>query len=505
MQLENDLSRLGEAAGRHLDRAHGLFIGGKRIETPGSYPLVDPSSGREFARAAQAGAKEVDTAVAAARAALEGPWGRMRPHEREGCMLRLADLMEAHGRELSEIETLCSGRLLGNTLGVDVQYSAHVLRYMAGWASKISGETKRISVPYVPQGDLIGMTLREPVGVVAAIVPWNVALGIAVWKIAPALAAGNAVVLKPSELTPFSVMRLAELAIAAGLPPGIFNIAQGDGPVTGDALCRHPLVGKITFTGSSRTGAQIMAAGALAGIKPVTLELGGKSPQIVFADVPDLDKLARLIARSFLGNAGQVCVAGSRLVVQRAIEAELVERIAAIAGEVRPGPTWRTATTFSPIISERQAARIDSIVGASRSAGAEAVIGVGRLPVEHGGIYYRPTILRSVRAGMPAVDEEIFGPVLTVQAFETEEEALSLADHPVYGLNAGLHTADLNRAVRCIRQLQAGTIWVNRYGRSGDFILPTGGYKQSGIGKDLGREAFEANLKSKTVLMHISE
>ncbi|HMR33494.1 MAG TPA: aldehyde dehydrogenase family protein [Geminicoccaceae bacterium] len=457
------------------------------------------SDGRIYAEIPTASATVVDHAVASAdRAFRTSGWTRCAPRDRARLLRCWADLVDEHRDELSRLESAGSTRPISETHAGDVPATAETIRFFAELADKVGGEVA------ATKADHLGLVIREPIGVVAAISPWNFPISLSAWKIAPALAAGNAVVLKPSELTPFSVMRLAELAIAAGLPPGILNIVQGNGPETGDALCRHPLIGKITFTGSSRTGAQIMAASAMTGVKPVTLELGGKSPQIVFADVPDLDKLARLIARSFLGNAGQVCVAGTRLIVHRSIEAPLVERIAAVARDVKPGPTWCSTTTFSPIISERQAGRIDSIVGASLAAGAEAVIGAGRLPVDHGGIYYRPTILRSVRTGTPAVEEEIFGPVLTVQSFETEEEALSLADHAVYGLNAGLHTADLNRALRCVRRLQAGTIWVNRYGRSGDFILPTGGYKQSGIGKDLGREAFEANLKSKTVLMDIS-
>uniref|UniRef100_A0A9E8A446 Aldehyde dehydrogenase family protein n=1 Tax=Bosea sp. NBC_00436 TaxID=2969620 RepID=A0A9E8A446_9HYPH len=478
----------------------GHFIDGALVTGEGEgLEVRRASDGKIYAQVPLASAAIVDRAVASADMAFRSSgWTTCAPRERARLLRRWADLIDQHRDELARLESVGSTRLISETHAGDVPATAETIRFFAELADKVGGEVA------ATQSDLVGLVIREPIGVVAAISPWNFPLSLSAWKIAPALAAGNAVVLKPSELTPFSVMRLAELAIEAGLPPGIFNIVQGDGPVTGDALCRHPLVGKITFTGSSRTGAQIMATSAMTGIKPVTLELGGKSPQVVFSDVPDRDKLARLIARSFLGNAGQVCVAGSRLVVQRTIADELVERIAALAAEVKPGPTWRAATTFSPIISGRQAARIDAIVGATLSAGAEAVIGAGRLPVDHGGIYYRPTILRSVGAGMPAVEEEIFGPVLTVQTFETEEEALALAEHPTYGLNAGLHTADLNRAMRCIRKLQAGTIWVNRYGRSGDFILPTGGYKQSGIGKDLGREAFEASLKSKTVLMDIS-
>jgi aldehyde dehydrogenase (NAD+) len=340
--------------------------------------------------------------------------------------------------------------------------------------------------------------------VVAAIAPWNFPITQAITKIAPALAAGNAVVLKPSEMTPFSAVALAELAIQAGIPSGILNIVQGTGAVTGDLLCRHPLVGKISFTGSTRTGEAIMVASAQSGIKPVTLELGGKSPQLVFADVADLDRVAQAIAASLLNNAGQVCVAGSRLIVQRSIEAPLLERIIAQTKAIRPGPTWAASTSYSPIISHPQMARIDGIVRRAIDGGASALAGGGPLDTASGGAYYQPTILSGVVAGSEAVREEIFGPVLTVQGFDDEDEGLALTDHR-YGLAAGVYTSDISRALRARRRIQAGTIWVNRYGRSADFIIPTGGYNHSGIGKDLGRQAVEANLRHKSTLIAFDE
>lgn len=493
MQLENDLSRLGEAAGRHLDRAHGLFIGGKRIETPGSYPLVDPSSGREFARAAQAGAKEVDTAVAAARAALEGPWGRMRPHEREGCMLRLADLMEAHGRELSEIETLCSGRLLGNTLGVDVQYSAHVLRYMAGWASKISGETKRISVPYVPQGDLIGMTLREPVGVVAAIVPWNVALGIAVWKIAPALAAGATVVLKPAPTTPLSVLRLAELAQEAGLPDGVLNIVTGSGPEVGQALIRHPDVAMVTFTGSTAVGRQIAveAAGAL---KRHSLELGGKSPVILFEDAP-VDEVVPMAAWAIFANHGQNCCAGSRLYVHESLYDRVIEGVAEVARSITLGAPLDPGAQMGPLFSAAHRDRVLDHVRAGLAEGARLASGGEAV----GSAYMQPTVLAGVRPDMRPVREEIFGPVLVAAPFRDEAEVLALANDSEFGLGASFWTNDLGRAHRMTRGLEAGTVWVNCHNLL-DVALPFGGWKSSGIGADLGEASVLACTRVKAAV-----
>jgi aldehyde dehydrogenase (NAD+) len=310
-------------------------------------------------------------------------------------------------------------------------------------------------------------------------------------------------VLKPSEMTPFSVLRLAELAIRAGVPAGIFNVVQGDGRTTGDSLVRHPKISKVTFTGSTRTGASIMAACAESGTKPVTLELGGKSPQIVFADAPRLDDVARRIAGAISGNAGQVCVAGSRLLVERSLAEPLAERIQAVFAELRAGATWTSGTTLSPIISEPQAARIEAIVGRTVASGATLRCGGHRADGGGSGAFYTPTLLTHVTPASEAVREEIFGPVLTMQTFDTEEEALELAQHPDYGLAAGVHTSDIGRALRFVRGLEAGTVWVNRYGRTSDFMIPTGGFKRSGIGKDLGRQAYEANLRFKSVLIDL--
>jgi aldehyde dehydrogenase (NAD+) len=299
-------------------------------------------------------------------------------------------------------------------------------------------------------------------------------------------------------MTPFSAVYMAQLAVRAGIPAGLINIVLGDGRTTGRAITRHPDVAKVSFTGSTQAGAAIAEDIARSGIKPLTLELGGKSPQVVFADA-DLDRAAGAIATSILANAGQGCVAGTRVIVEQRIAEALMKAVAARMKDVRPGPTWDEASQYSPIISDKQLRRIDSIVKAAIGEGAECVIGGG--PFERGGYFYQPTMLTGLAPESAAILEEIFGPVLTVQTFAAEEEALALAEHPTYGLAAGLYTRDLSRAIRLSRKLQAGTIWVNRYSRSRDHILPTGGYKRSGLGKDLGREAYLANRKSKSVLI----
>jgi aldehyde dehydrogenase (NAD+) len=479
---------------------NGHFIDGRLVAETGNTLVVRrPSDNAVCAELPIANADTVDQAVQnAMHAYATSDWATGAPRARGRLLRRWADLIEANAVALGQLEAVTSTRPVKDVIEIDIPYAADCIRFFAEFADKLGGEVA------ATRADHLGMVTSEPYGVVATIAPWNFPITQAITKIAPALAAGNAVVLKPSEMTPFSVLALAELAIEAGIPGGIFNIVQGTGTATGDFLCRHPLVGKISFTGSTRTGEAIMTASAQSGIKPVTLELGGKSPQLVFADVPDLDRVARAVAGSILNNAGQVCVAGSRLIVQRSIEAPLLDRIITLTKAIRPGPTWATSTSYSPIISHSQMERIDGIVQRSIAGGASALIGGGRLDTVDAGAYYQPTILSDVRSGSEAVREEIFGPVLTVQSFEDEEEGLSLTDHK-YGLAAGVYTSDINRALRARRRIQAGTIWVNRYGRSADFIIPTGGYNNSGIGKDLGRQAVEANLRHKSTLIAFDE
>lgn len=477
---------------------HGHFIGGQLRPAAEALPVHRASDGRLQAGLPRADAERVDEAVQDAHRAWRlGDWPRRAPRERARVLRRWADLIEADAPRLARLEAVCSTRPLREALAWDVPFTAEGLRFFAEYCDKLGGEVAATA------HDHLGLVVSEAYGVVGAITPWNFPLVMASWKVGAALAAGNAVVLKPSEMTPWSVVRLAELAIEAGLPPGLFNIVHGDGRTTGDALSRHPRIAKMTFTGSTATGAAIMATCAQHGPKPVTLELGGKSPQLVFDDAPDLDRLAALVAQAITGNAGQVCVAGSRLIVQRGIAEALAERVIARFEAHRPGATWDAQATLPPIISAAQAQRIDGIVQAARAAGAECRTGGRCYDGGPGGAYYRPTLLVGVDAANPAVRQEIFGPVLTLQTFDDEDEGLSLAAHEHYGLAAGVHTADLGRALRAMRRIAAGTVWINRYGRSNDFVIPTGGYHQSGIGKDLGRQAVEANLRHKSVLIDI--
>lgn len=471
----------------------GHFIGGESVDGGEKLSVARPSDLVDYAEIPVATADMVDRAVCSAHQAVAtSGWASRPPRERARVLRRWAELIEANAEELGRIEALGSTRPISQAVTGDVAATAEGIRFFSEWADKLGGEVA------ATRADHLGLIVSEPYGVVGAIAPWNVPLSTASWKLGPALAAGNAIVLKPSELTPFSAVRLAQLAIEAGMPPGIFNLVQGNGSVTGNALTRHPGIGKISFTGSTRTGIAIMKAAAESGIKPVTLELGGKSPQLVFADA-ELEKAAGCIAGSILANSGQGCVAGSRVIVQRPVAEALIELLGEKLARITPGHTWKAATDFGPIVSEAQARRIDRIVAASRMEGGEVVLG-GSFLAGHGGAYYQPTIITNVTCENAAVREEIFGPVLTVQVFDSEEEGLALADHPEYGLAAGVYTANLGRAMRAMRALKAGTVWINRYSRTLDFILPTGGYKSSGIGKDLGRQAVEQNLRHKTVL-----
>ncbi len=480
-----------------LDIAGGHFIDGRRIDGSGiPATVLRPSDAHPYQEIRGATPQEVDEAVeSAARAFRTSGWASIAPRERNRVMRRWACLIEEEAGMLARLESTGSTRPISETIAWDIPYSAETIRFFAECADKVGGEVAATA------SDKLGFVAGEPIGVIGAVAPWNFPLVMACWKIAPAIAAGNAVVLKPSELTPFSIVRLAELAIIAGMPAGIFNIVQGNGQLTGDALCRHPKIGKVTFTGSTQTGAKIMTACAQSGTKPVTLELGGKSPQIVFADAANLDRVSAAIARAITGNAGQVCVAGSRLIVEAPIAEELVHKIAGHFSKLCSGPTWHGGTTLPPIISRAQCERIDGIVQRTIASGAQAVTGGGRAASPQEGAYYQPTILSNVDHTSEAVREEIFGPVLTVQTFRGEEEALRMANDSPYGLAAGVHTGDVAKALRATRALEVGTVWVNRYGRSNDYNLPTGGYKRSGIGKDLGRQAYEANLRYKTTLI----
>ena len=456
--------------------------------------MLPPSDHAGIGVIRDAGEAIVAEAVRAADVALRSSgWASGNPLERAAVLRRWADLVEARRIELARLESATSTRPIAETLARDVIRAAGAIRYFAEFADKIEGTV-------VGTGpDDTCMVVAEPYGIVASITAWNFPLINAVWKSAPALAAGNAVVLKPSELTPFSAARLAELAVEAGLPAGLFNVVQGLGATTGSALVRHPLVRKVTFTGSTATGARIMADAAATGTKPVTLELGGKSPQLVLEDVRDLGPVATHVANGFLANAGQVCTAGSRLIVPRRRADELIERVAGLAAARRPGPTWEDGSTLSPIVSERQAQRIERLLAETLAAGAEVVTGGRRVSTRNAGATFEPTILRNVGEDSVGFREEFFGPVLAVYPYDDEEQGIAMANHPLYALAASVYTDDARKALAVPRRIEAGTVWINTHGRQPGYGRPQGGFNHSGFGKEMGRAGLESFVRRKTL------
>ncbi|MBN9063725.1 MAG: aldehyde dehydrogenase [Rhizobiales bacterium 65-9] len=497
----NNLDLLGPASRSFLAQKHRLRIGGLAVASTGdeTVRLVDPSSGQEVARTPEATAADVDAAVSSARKTLDGgPWSRMRPYERAQAMCKLADLIEQNGRELAELETINSGRLIGATQLIDVEFSAHVLRYMSGWATKIEGRTVDISAPYMPTGDFFSFTLREPIGVVACIVPWNVPLCQAVWKLAPALAAGCAAVIKPAEPTPLTALRLADHSLEAGIPAGVVNVVTGSGAGTGARLVAHPGVDKISFTGSTATG-RLIAASAAVGFKTYNLELGGKSPVVIMPDA-DLEQAIPAAAWAIFANHGQNCCAGSRLYVHRDIFDKVVEGVAGIANAIRLGPGLDPLSQMGPLVNAAQQARVLGYVEAAKREGATVLTGGDATGAP--GCYVKPTVLVDIRQSMSVVQEEIFGPVLVAGRFSDEAEALALANDSPYGLGASIWTRDISRAHRFIRGFKTGNVWVNVHNVL-DVALPFGGAKNSGVGHDLGEQSVLDHTRIKAAVINL--
>jgi phenylacetaldehyde dehydrogenase len=501
--LANDLSKLSGASRAFLGASHHHFIDGKFVNgsVDGTIAVVDPTSGATVGHVPAGDARDVDCAVQAARRAFDsGPWRKMRGADRERLLLRLADLLEEHATEFSEIESVNSGRILSATRAIDVDLSVSYLRYMAGWATKIQGQTIEPSIPYAPNADFFAMTLREPVGVVGAITPWNVPLGQAIWKIAPALATGCTLVLKPAEQTPLTALRFAALIAAAGIPDGVINIVTGYGEAAGAALVAHPQVDKISFTGSTRVG-RLIGQAAAGSMKHFTLELGGKSPMVVLEDA-DLEVAIPGAAMGIFANHGQSCVAGSRLFVHEAVYEKVVAGIARIAADIKLGPVLAPETEMGPLVSASQQKRVLGYIQSGREEGAEIV--VGGEPVAGPGCYVRPTVFANVNPGMRIVQEEIFGPVLAVARFNDLKDVLRRANDTQFGLGASVWTRDLNKAHWFIRNFRAGTVWVNTHGVL-DLAVPFGGVKQSGVGHELGVEAIRNHTHLKAAILALQD
>ncbi len=469
---------------------HDLLIDGERVPAQSGryFDTVNPATGAPIAQVAEAAATDIDVAVRSSRAALEGDWGQMRAAERGMLMLKFADAIRGAQEELIELESLDSGKPVAAIRRQDLPAVLDTLVYYAGMADKINGQV----IP--TRSDALTYTVREPVGVVGAIVPWNFPLMIGMWKIAPALACGCTVVLKPAEITPLTALRLGELALEAGLPGGVLNVVPGFGRTAGQALVDHPDVDKVTFTGSPTVGRQILRSAA-GNLKRVTLELGGKSANIIFADA-DLEAAARAAAAGIFFNSGQVCSAGSRVLVHQSVYDEVVERVAARAKAIRLGDPQDAATGMGPLVSEVQMKRVLDYIEIGRREGARVVTG-GQRQGERG-YYVSPTVFAGVAPGMRISQEEIFGPVAALIPFADDEEALRIANGTVYSLAAGVWTADIARALRFTRRLKAGTVWVNTFGPT-DVRLPWGGSRDSGFGREHGEMAIENFTEPKVV------
>jgi acyl-CoA reductase-like NAD-dependent aldehyde dehydrogenase len=479
-----------------LDRPLRLYIDGDFVETEGVLATVNPATGQTLAEAPLASERDVDAAVSAADRAFEG-WRSTPPTQRARLLWTLADLLEANKDEFATIEVLDNGKPMWEAEAVDIALTIELLRYYAGWTTKIDGKVLPNSIP-----GMFTVAKREPVGVVAAITPWNFPLLEVGYKLGPALAAGCTIVVKPSELAPLSTLRLMELVNAAGFPHGVVNVVIG-GPDVGAALVRHPGVRKVAFTGQTATGKEIMRT-AVDGLKRVTLELGGKSPNIVFADA-DLEAATSGAFGGIFFNQGQACVAGSRLFVEAPVADELVARVADRAGKIRLGSGLDPDTQMGPLITAAHRARVKGYVDAARNDGVDVVAGGDEASVDglEGGFFLEPTVLSGVRNEMKVAQEEIFGPVLSVIPWKDEDELVSLANGVDYGLAAGIWTSDVSSALRVADRLDAGTVWINTYGMF-DVAVPFGGRKHSGFGKELGEEALEPYLHSKSVWVDLT-
>ncbi len=485
---------------RPIDGRHRqMFVDGAWVDARSGRTMEtrNPATGAVIATVPRGDRQDVELAVAAARRAFDGPWSRYKPYERQVLLLRIADLFEKHWEEISRSDTTDMGMPIVRTLA-NRNRVIGMLRYYAGMATSLHGETIENSLP----GEIVSFTRKEPVGVVGAIIPWNAPTAASIWKIGPALATGCTVVLKPSEEAPLTPLLIADLMNEAGVPPGVVNIVTGNGAEAGAALAEHMGVDKIVFTGSTATGQSIVRASA-GNLKRVSLELGGKSPVIVCADA-DLDKAVPVAAMSVFANSGQICIAGSRLFVERSVHDEFVERLATYAKGLRIGDGIDPATEIGPLVSEKQLQRVASYLQAGAAEGATLVTGGQRLMegALAAGNFVAPTVFAGVSDDMRIAREEIFGPVISALPFDTLDEAVERANNTPYGLAAGVFTRNVATAHQLSRKIRAGSVWVNTY-HAIDPAMPFGGYKMSGYGREGGAEHLDEYLNTKGVFIKI--
>ena len=473
-----------------------LFINGAWRESAARLDVVNPATEETLGSVGAAATRDIDDAVASARAALAGPWASLSARERGRFLMKISQRILERADEFARLETLHNGKPIFESRHIEIPAAAECFEYYAGWADKIHGET----IPV--KGRFLTYTLREPVGVVAAIVPWNFPLLLTAWKVAPALACGNTVIIKPATQTPLTALALAEVALEVGLPPGVLNVVTGRGSDIGEYLVTHPGIDKVAFTGDTSTGRTVMrnAAGTL---KQITLELGGKSPNIVFADA-DLDAAVRGATTGIFYGKGEVCAAGSRLLVESGLKDEFIGRVVERARKMRPGDPMDPKTRLGSLVSQAQFDRVLRYVDVGRSEGATLLAGGKRADIGTGkGFFVEPTVFAGVTPEMTIAQEEIFGPVLAVIEFTGVDDAIAKANDCQYGLAAGLWTRDVKKAHHVAARLQAGTVWVNTYNVY-DTAAPFGGYKQSGFGREMGMHALDHYTQTKTVWVDLS-
>ena len=481
-------------------RTRHMLIDGQWVDAVSgkTFQTYDPATEAPLADVPAGDKEDVNRAVGAARRAFEtGPWRRMTPSERGRALWKLADLIESHAEEFAQLETLDNGKPLSVARVADIPLVVDHFRYYAGWATKVEGETIPVSIP---GQRFLNYTLREPVGVIGQIIPWNFPLLMAAWKLGVALACGNTVILKPAEQTPLSALRLGELLDEAGIPPGVVNIVTGLGETAGAAIAAHPDIDKVAFTGSTEVGRLIMKAAA-GNLKRVSLELGGKSPNIVFADA-DLDQAAIGAASAIYFNHGQCCCAGSRLFIEDKVYDKIMPRLVEFSEKIKVGPGMDAASEMGPLVSSEQFERVTGYLAAGKKEGAKAVTGGGR-PKEFGkGYFVQPTVFTDVKPDMKITREEIFGPVVCAIPFRDVNEVAAAGNDTTYGLAAAVWTRDIQKAHRMAETLKAGTVWINCYNVF-DAASPFGGYKQSGFGREMGKAALELYTQIKSVWVNL--
>ena len=476
-----------------------MLIGGQWVESASGkvFETYNPSTGDVLARVAEGESEDINRAVAAARKAFEsGPWPKMTPSQRGRLLWKLADLIEKNAEELAQLETLDNGKPIRYSRSVDVPMTSDHFRYFAGWATKLEGDTIPVSIP-----NMFTYTLREPLGVVGQIIPWNFPLQMASWKLAPALACGNTVVLKPAEQTPLTALRLGELVLEAGFPEGVVNIVPGFGETAGAALAAHMDVDKVAFTGSTEVGKKILQA-SVGNLKRVTLELGGKSPNIIFPDA-DMRFAVRGAMNAIFFNQGQVCTAGSRLFVHKSVYDQVLSGLTDVAGKMKLGQGIDPSTEMGPLVSQEQLERVTGYIESGKREGATTTTGGGRPnDAALSGYFVQPTVFDNVSDEMTIAREEIFGPVVAAFPFEDIEEVAARANKSIYGLAAGVWTSDVKKVHRMAAALKAGVVWVNTYNMF-DAAAPFGGYKQSGYGREMGHAVLDAYTQVKTVWVNL--